>query len=104
MLDISRIRKALVVAPHPDDESLGCGGLLAMLAQRDCEVAVIFVTDGGASHPHSVSWSRTRLASKRQDEANAALLELGLDRASRFSSIFATPTCRPKTPRSGFVR
>lgn len=83
MLDLSHIAKALVIAPHPDDESLGCGGLLAMLAQRQCKVTVIFLTDGGASHRNSPSWSRSRLAAKRQEEANAALSELGLSGAAR---------------------
>src|ERR1700744_1071354 len=83
MLDILQTRKALVIAPHPDDESLGCGGLLAMLAQRNCTVTVVFVTDGGASHLNSPSWSRMRLAARRQEEANAALSELGLGAAAR---------------------
>jgi LmbE family N-acetylglucosaminyl deacetylase len=83
MLDISHIRKVLVIAPHPDDESLGCGGLLAILGERNCEVMVVFVTDGGASHRNSPSWSRMRLAAQRQQEANAALSELGLGRAGR---------------------
>jgi LmbE family N-acetylglucosaminyl deacetylase len=83
MTDITHIRKALVIAPHPDDESLGCGGLLAILAERNCEVMVVFVTDGGASHRNSPSWSRMRLAAQRQKEANAALSELGLGRAGR---------------------
>jgi LmbE family N-acetylglucosaminyl deacetylase len=83
MLDITHIRKALVIAPHPDDESLGCGGLLAILAERNCEVTVVFVTDGGASHRNSTSWSRMRLAAQRQKEADAALSELGLGRAGR---------------------
>ncbi len=81
--DIMAVRRALVVAPHPDDESLGCGGLLAGLAQRRCEVFVIFVTDGGASHLRSRKWPRERLASQRRAEANAALLELGLGEARR---------------------
>ncbi len=41
----------VVVAPHPDDESLGAGGLLASLARRSARVDVVVVTDGAASHP-----------------------------------------------------
>ncbi len=81
--DITAIRRALIVAPHPDDESLGCGGLLALLAHQRCEVTVVFVTDGGASHLHSRSWSRERLAARRRAEADAALFELGLAEAQR---------------------
>jgi LmbE family N-acetylglucosaminyl deacetylase len=77
-IDPTSISRALFVAPHPDDESLGCGGLLTILARQRCEIVVLFVTDGGASHLHSRSWSRQRLAAQRRAEANAALSELGL--------------------------
>jgi LmbE family N-acetylglucosaminyl deacetylase len=82
-IEIAAIQRALIVAPHPDDESLGCGGLLALLAQQKCEVMVLFVTDGGASHRHSRLWPRQRLAALRRAEAAAALAELGLGNAQR---------------------
>ena len=81
--DLVAIRRALVVAPHPDDESLGCGGLLALLARQKTQVSVIFVTDGGASHLRSRKWPRARLAGERRAEAAAALSELGLAEAQR---------------------
>ncbi|MFC7051221.1 PIG-L deacetylase family protein [Hansschlegelia quercus] len=68
----------LVIAPHPDDEALGCGGLIAALATRGGRVRVAFVTDGGASHPASPTWSRERLAACREEEAKEALRRLGL--------------------------
>ena len=39
-------RAALVFAPHPDDESLGCGGLVAALAQHGTPVHAVLVTSG----------------------------------------------------------
>jgi len=45
-LDLSAARRVLVFSPHPDDETLGCGGTLALLAPH-CEVRVVLVTDGG---------------------------------------------------------
>lgn len=36
----------LVIAPHPDDETLGCGGIIAQMLQNDVTVAVLLVTDG----------------------------------------------------------
>lgn len=71
-------RSALVIAPHPDDKALGCGALLAALADRGAKLGVIFVTDGGASHPRSREWPRSRLAALRGEEAAASLAALGV--------------------------
>jgi LmbE family N-acetylglucosaminyl deacetylase len=71
-------RRVLVVAPHPDDESLGCGGLVATLARNGAAFRFVFVTDGGASHRHSCSWPRPRLAARREVEATEALRRLGV--------------------------
>lgn len=68
---------ALVIAPHPDDETLGCGGMIAALTQHGHHVHTVFVTDGGASHTGSSLWSRQRLAECRESEASEALLRLG---------------------------
>jgi LmbE family N-acetylglucosaminyl deacetylase len=43
--------RLVVVAPHPDDEVLGTGGLLSVAAARQHEVLIIAVTDGEGSHP-----------------------------------------------------
>ncbi|MCP3056851.1 PIG-L deacetylase family protein [Aurantimonas marianensis] len=69
--------RVLVVAPHPDDESLGCGGAIASVAAGGRQTHTIFVTDGGASHPGSATWSRERLAAQREVEASNALECLG---------------------------
>jgi LmbE family N-acetylglucosaminyl deacetylase len=47
-LDLTLARKVLVFSPHPDDETLGCGGTLARLAQL-CPVKVVLVTDGSGA-------------------------------------------------------
>lgn len=69
--------RTLVVAPHPDDESLGCGGMIARLAELKRATHTLFVTDGGASHPQSAAWPRERLAAQREAEAAEALARLG---------------------------
>ena len=71
-------RRILIVAPHPDDESLGCGGLASILAADGRQFHTLFVTDGGASHRNSASWPRPRLAAEREKEAARALEILGL--------------------------
>lgn len=43
------MKKVLVIAAHPDDEVLGCGGTMAKLAADGCEVNVLIVTDGSSS-------------------------------------------------------
>jgi len=81
--DLLSARSALVVAPHPDDESLGCGGLIAALSEVGATLGVLFVTDGGASHPRSRAWPRPRLAMRRAEEAATALAALGAAGAAR---------------------
>ena len=70
-------RGVLVLAPHPDDETLGCGAALATLARRAHPIRVVVVTDGGGSHPHSRCWPHARLVARRADELAAALDALG---------------------------
>jgi LmbE family N-acetylglucosaminyl deacetylase len=76
--DTLPVRNVLVVVPHPDDESLGCGGLIASLAVTGRLFHTVFVTDGGASHPGSREWPRHRVAAQREKEAAAALAHLGI--------------------------
>ncbi|BAN21828.1 PIG-L deacetylase family protein [Caballeronia insecticola] len=70
--------RAVVVAPHPDDEVLGTGGLLARLSEISRNILVIAVTDGTASHPESRDWPPERLASVRPLETREALQRLHL--------------------------
>ena len=78
--DLSEGRPIVVLAPHPDDESLGCGGLLAT-AFAGPGARVICITDGGQSHPGSAAWPRARLAELRAQELDAAIVALGGDPA-----------------------
>lgn len=73
---LSRGGPVLVLAPHPDDESLGCGALLAA-AFAGPGAHVVCMTDGGASHPGSRLWPRWRLARLRAEELDAAVIALG---------------------------
>ncbi|WP_017298794.1 PIG-L deacetylase family protein [Nodosilinea nodulosa] len=68
----------LVVAPHPDDETLGCGGAIAALRAQGQSVSVLVVSDGTRSHPRSRLYPAPRLAQVRQAETLAALSLLGV--------------------------
>ncbi|MDO4264710.1 MAG: PIG-L family deacetylase [Deinococcus sp.] len=67
-----------VVAPHPDDEALGCGALLAALRSQGSEVWALLLTDGGFSHPGSREFPRERLAAARLAEWRRGLAQLGV--------------------------
>lgn len=75
-LDARSLGPTLVLAPHPDDESLGCGGTLALLRGAGYPVHVVFVSDGTLSHPNSPSYPAERLRDLREKEAREALREL----------------------------
>lgn len=67
----------LVVVPHPDDEVLSSGGLIAGLRRRGIEVVVAAVTDGGAVYPGT---DGTDLMRTRRHEQREALEYLGVPR------------------------
>ena len=71
-------RGLVVVAPHPDDESLGCGGLIAEARARDLPVRLVVVSDGCGSHPNSRLYPPERLRGLREAETRRAVTELGL--------------------------
>lgn len=48
-MKLSKYSNVLVVAAHPDDEALGCGGLMSKLAQDGSKVTSIFLADGVSS-------------------------------------------------------
>lgn len=70
--------RAVIIAPHPDDEVLGCGGLLQLLAAAGRALQLISVTDGSASHPGSQRWPVERLNTVRPQESAEALRRLDL--------------------------
>ncbi|MFE9425897.1 PIG-L deacetylase family protein [Kitasatospora sp. NPDC006697] len=69
--------RVLVVAAHPDDEVLGFGGTLAVLAASGVRLRLVSVTAGEASHPHSRASVAHNLAAVRIRELREALARLG---------------------------
>jgi LmbE family N-acetylglucosaminyl deacetylase len=72
----------LVFAPHPDDEALGCGGLLTLKRIEGATVGVTYITDGCASHPGHPRLTPAAVAAQRQAEAKTAMGLLGVERAA----------------------
>lgn len=86
-LDLGDVDALLVVAAHPDDESLGAAGLIRRLHADGRRVEVLIATDGEGSHPASPTTSRVRLATMRREEAARALSALGTDLVPRFAGL-----------------
>ncbi len=86
MLSLKGISSVLCVAPHPDDEVLGCGGLLALLQAQQAKVQVLVLTKGelGLAHLQEKLQSSSHndesqaLAHVRVQESMAAAQVLGL--------------------------
>ncbi|HEU5088514.1 MAG TPA: PIG-L deacetylase family protein [Roseiflexaceae bacterium] len=69
-------RSAMVFAPHPDDETLGCGGTIARRRRNGMPVTVVVMTDGRVSHAHLVP--ADQLAGLRASEVRQACNTLGV--------------------------
>lgn len=99
--DLRQWRSTIVFAPHPDDEALGCGGLLTLLRQRDLDVHVVFVSDGAMSHPNSRRYDRRARVALREAEALAACAVLGVPNDRVY--FFRYPdTAVPRVHQPGF--
>ena len=69
-MSVERFGKTLIVAPHPDDEVLGCGGTIARLSAAGCEVHVLVATQG---RPPLFSEEGVRQVGQEMREAHRAL-------------------------------
>lgn len=64
--------RVLVLAPHPDDETIGCGGVLLRHRRQGDAVKVVFVTDGLAGDPRRLYRGRDYRAIRRAEARRAA--------------------------------
>jgi len=72
-------RPALVFAPHQDDETLGCGGMILKKKEAGADLGLVFLADGGTSHSRLMT--PELMAQTRRREALAAAAVLGLEPA-----------------------
>lgn len=79
--------RVLVIAPHPDDETLGCGGLMRQAVLAGAEVYVALMTNGDASELALIFGQKhlpiskrafINLGKARQKETLAAVAKLGV--------------------------
>ena len=82
-----RTGRLVVLAAHPDDETLGAGGLIAALAAAGIAVDVVVATAGEASHPGSPTHTMDELALIRREELRAAVAHLAPDAAVHFLNL-----------------
>ncbi len=95
---LEALGRVAIVAPHPDDESLGCGGLIARLAALGRPPLVVVVSDGTGSHPNSRSFPAERLRALREEETRAAVAALGLPFPPHFLRLRDTAVPHPGNP------
>lgn len=79
-LSIQSWSRVLIVAPHPDDEVLGCAGLIQRLLWEGKHVDVVILSGGGKSHAGCCQVKESLLINSRRDLSRKAadLLELPL--------------------------
>jgi LmbE family N-acetylglucosaminyl deacetylase len=75
IVGLPAFRSVLVLAAHPDDETVGCGGTIALLTTAGTPVTVLFASDGDATRGTPYSGEET--ARRRRAEAQAAVALLG---------------------------
>jgi LmbE family N-acetylglucosaminyl deacetylase len=85
--------RILVIAPHPDDETLCCGGYLQQAVAAGAKVAVVWMTAGDSFEIDAIVTERTlrpkgagleKLGVRRMAEAHAAADRLGVPRAQQY--------------------
>lgn len=75
-------KSAMVFSPHQDDETLGCGGMIALKRSLGVAVEVVFLTDGRYGRP---DWIKPEeIIDVRQKEAMNALIALGVESSQTY--------------------
>lgn len=82
--EFNSYRNVLILAPHPDDEVFGCGGLIARLTAEGRAPYVAVLTGGGASHQNCCDVAEEEIIAARRKLTRKAMAELGLPAENLF--------------------
>ena len=77
-LSLLKGERILVFAPHPDDETIGCGGSILLHSRIGSHVKVIILTDGGAGDFLNCYTTKEKYIAERKKEASKACKILGV--------------------------
>lgn len=69
-------KKILIIAPHPDDDVIGCGGTITKSIKNQCQIKVVYITDGSGGDPKVPKDELIRI---RKNESKKSLEILGCD-------------------------
>lgn len=94
----------LILAPHADDETLACGGLIAQLSALGQSIIVALVSDGTGSHPQSRTHTPEQRRAVREAEFADALDVLTDDQSPRTAFLRFPDTQVPRQGSAGFGR
>ena len=78
-------KRIIVFSPHPDDETLGCGGTIVKKLDEGYEIYVVVMTDGQHSHDHTfgiIDPSPAAIKKIRKEEFKEAMKTLGVKEAN----------------------
>jgi LmbE family N-acetylglucosaminyl deacetylase len=76
--ELTQDKPFVILSPHPDDETLGAGGLIGQACAKGQHVEVVVLTDGAGSHTRSAEYPPPRLIELRRQEVAEAANILGL--------------------------
>ena len=76
--DPTQYQRLVVIAAHPDDETLGVGGALQVAHRAGAAITVVVATDGEAAYPGLDAGQRRDLAADRRRELHQAMASSGL--------------------------
>ena len=80
--------RTLILAPHPDDEVFGCGGLIARMVAMGQSPYIVILSGGGASHADCCDISKKSIVEERRKLTREALLMLNFPLENLFEFDF----------------